>query len=128
MEDEETLSGASDDRIREEFRAQPRTLQQFNENDWIRAPARNYACLVLDGPTVSMLADLSFPYDTRQDWELFHLTMINVVGAWWKATNGSSYRGVGYCAIISLTRFYILATSVGNSGAMEDLCPLESSL
>ena len=128
VEDEETLSGASDDRIREEFRAQLRTLQQLNENDWIRAPARNYACLVLDGPTVSMLADLSFPEDMRQDWELFHPKTIKVVDAWWKVTNGSSYRGVGYCPITSLTRFYMLVTSAANSGAMEDLCPLESSL
>ncbi|GIJ92660.1 hypothetical protein Asppvi_001938 [Aspergillus pseudoviridinutans] len=65
VEDEETLSGASDDRVREEFRAQLRTLQQLNENDWIRAPARNDACLVLDKPTVSMLADLSFPEEHK---------------------------------------------------------------
>ncbi|KAF4153146.1 hypothetical protein CNMCM6936_000976 [Aspergillus lentulus] len=130
VEDDETLSGASDDRVREEFRAQLRTLQQLNENDWIRAPARNYACLVLDKPTVSMLADLSFPEDIRQDWELFHPKTIKVVDAWWKrpATNVSSYRGVGHCPITSLARFYMLVTSAANSGAMEDLCPLESSL
>ena len=63
LEDEETLSGTSDDRIREKFRAQLRTPQQFNENDWIRPPARNYAYLLLDEPTVSVLADLSFPND-----------------------------------------------------------------
>lgn len=33
VEDEEALSGASDDRIREEFRAHLRTLQQLFEND-----------------------------------------------------------------------------------------------
>ncbi|GAQ03709.1 hypothetical protein ALT_1030 [Aspergillus lentulus] len=129
VEDEETLSGASDDRVREEFRAQLRTLQQLNENDWIRAPARNYACLVLDKPTVSMLANLSFPEEIRQDWELFHPKTIKVVDAWWKrATNVSSYRGVGHCPITSLARFYMLVTSTASSGAMEDLCPLESSL
>ena len=63
LEDEETLSGTSDDRIREKFRAQLRTPQQFNENDWIRPPARNYAYLLLDEPTVSVLAALSFPND-----------------------------------------------------------------
>ncbi|ODM19646.1 hypothetical protein SI65_04631 [Aspergillus cristatus] len=93
VEDKEALSGASDDRVRAEFRAQLRTLQQLGENDFIRTPARNYACLVLDKPTVFMLADLSFPDNMRDDWPHFHVKAIRIVDAWWKrpATNVSSY-------------------------------------
>lgn len=128
--DKDILSGASDNRVREEFRAQLRMLQVLDENDWIQLPARNYVCLVLDRSIVLMLADLSFPEDMRQDWMLFSTKTIKVVDAWWKppATNISPYRGVGYCPITSLARFYKLVTSGANSGAMEDLCPLEKSL
>lgn len=130
VEDEEALSGASDDRIREEFRAQLRTLQQLSEDDSIQAPTRNYACLVLDGPTLFMLADVSFPGDVREDWPLFHDKAIKIVDVWWKrpttATDISSYRGVGHCPINSLARFYLLVS--GDSGAMQDLCPLSKAL
>ncbi|RJE19947.1 hypothetical protein PHISCL_07711 [Aspergillus sclerotialis] len=125
--DEENLSGASDDRVREEFRAQLRTLQMLDEEDYIQLPARNYACLVLDRPTVFMLADLSFPEDMEQDYLLFHSTTIKVVDAWWKrpATNISPYRGVGHCPITGLAWFYLSLCTSANSGAMEDIWPLE---
>lgn len=132
VEDEEALSGASDDRIREEFRAQLRTLQQLGDDDCIQTPARNYACLVLDRPTVLMLAEISFPEHVREDWPLFNEKTIEIVDAWWKrpaaAMNFSSYRGVGHCPINSLARFYMLVSGSANSGAMENLCPLTRSL
>lgn len=104
-------------------------LQVLDENGWIRLPARNFACPVLDRSTVFMLADVSFPEDMRQDWTLFSSKTIKVVDAWWKrpATNISSYRGVGHCPITSLSRFYKLVISGADSRAMEDLCPLEKS-
>lgn len=124
VQDEEVLSGASDDHVREEFRAQLRGLQQLGEDEFIRTPARNYACLVLDRSVVFTLADLSFPEDLRDYWPRFHEKTIKIVDAWWKrpATNVSAYRGVGYCPINSLARFYMLISTDANSGAMQDLC------
>lgn len=108
-EDKEALFGGSDDRVREGFRAQLRTLQQLGEDDFIQPPARNYACLVLDRPTLFMLADIFFPKNVRGSWPLFHSKTIKIADARWKrpvaATNVSSYRGVGHCPINSLARF-----------------------
>lgn len=50
VQDEEALSGASDHRIREEFRAHLRGLQQLGDDGVIRGAVRNYACLVLNQP------------------------------------------------------------------------------
>ncbi|RJE16526.1 hypothetical protein PHISCL_11137, partial [Aspergillus sclerotialis] len=49
IQDEDALSNASDDRLRDEFRAQIRGLQlSDNEEDLIHPLARNMACLVFD--------------------------------------------------------------------------------
>lgn len=135
MQDDEVLSRALDDCVREDFRAQLRGLQQLDDNDLIHIPARNDACLVLDRSVVFMLADLSFPEvsfpeDLRDDWSRLRKKMIKVVGAWWKrpATNVFAHRGVGYCPINSLAWFYMLISTDANSGAMQDLCLLDKSL
>ena len=137
--DEEVLSGASDDRVREEFRAHLRMLgmlQWLDEqgsligpHDSIELPARNYACLVFDRSAVFMLADIFFPEDIKEDYTLFERKAIKVVDAWWKrpATNVTSYRGVGRCPITFLPGFYEELTDRANSGAMEDLCDFASS-
>lgn len=130
VQDEEVLSGASDDRVREEFRAQLRGLRQLGGDRIILGPARNYACFVLDRTVVCMLADLSFAEDLREDWPRFHEKTIKLVDAWWErpATNLSDYRGVDYCPIHSLAYFYMDVSTSANSGAMEDLWPLKKSL
>lgn len=130
VQDEEALSGASDDRIREEFRAYLRGLHQLSDDGVIHGAVRNYACLKLNQPVVCMLAGLTFPDDLREDWRLFRENTIKLVDAWWEqpATNISAYRGVDCCPITSLTYFYREVSMGANSGAMQDLWPLKKPL
>lgn len=81
MQDEEALSGASDNRVQEEFRAQPCGLHQLDEDGIIQGAVHNYMCLVLDRAVVYMLADLTFPEDLREDWRRFCEKTIKLVDA-----------------------------------------------
>lgn len=131
IEDQDALDGASDDRIREEFRALIRGFNLCDDEERFVPPARNVACLVLDEATISMLANLSFPEDPMNDCKAFNKMTIKVVDIWWQHSSahpGSSYRGVGDCPIVSLDRLYLMLMSGGNSGAMEDLHPLSVGL
>ncbi|KAL4916355.1 hypothetical protein BDW62DRAFT_202859 [Aspergillus aurantiobrunneus] len=126
VQDEQALAGASDDRGREEFRAQLRGLRQLGEDGVIHGAVRNYSCLVLDRAVVAMLADLTFPADVREDWRCFRAKTVKLVDAWWErpAMNVSAYRGVDYCPIHSLAYFYTEVSTGANSGAMQDSWPL----
>ncbi|KAL4926704.1 uncharacterized protein BDV17DRAFT_150008 [Aspergillus undulatus] len=129
VQDEEALSGASDDRVREEFRALLRGLNLLGEDGRIRGPARNDVCVVIDTATVCMLADLTFSEDLRADYLRLYEKTLKVVDAWWKRpeTNISAYRGVDYCPSTSLGYFYMVLRTRGYSGAMEELWPMKKS-
>lgn len=125
--DKDKLDDASDDRIREEFRAQIRDLRLSDDEDQIVPPARNMACFVLDEEKVVMLADLSLPDDPMQEYELFSQKTVKVLDAYWhrpSTSNGSSYRGMGYCSITSLHWLYTLLTS---GDRIEDFHPLNGT-
>lgn len=130
IEDRDNLDGASDDRIREEFWALIRGLNLCDlcDNKGIFAPpARNVACLVLDEATISTLANLCFPENPMDDYEAFSDVTIKAVDIWCQRSSAnpeSSYRGVGNCPIVALDWLM----SGGNSGAMEDLHPMNVGL
>ncbi|OJJ85527.1 uncharacterized protein ASPGLDRAFT_24548 [Aspergillus glaucus CBS 516.65] len=131
IEDQDALNGASDDRIREEFRALIRSFNLCDDEERFVPPARNVACLVLDEATISMLVNLSFPEDPMDDHKAFSEVTIKVVDIWWQRSSAhpeSSYRGVGDCPIVSLDRLYLMLMSGVNSGAMEDLHPMSVGL
>ncbi|KAJ5974095.1 hypothetical protein N7481_011305 [Penicillium waksmanii] len=138
IQDEQILSGTSDDRIREEFRSQLRTLHSFSDGfPW--PPARNMVCLVLDGETASMLASLEFvevegDRDHLEEYRAFEGKNIKVVDSswscqpleWWPDTNSTharAYRGVDQCPIVFLRDLYFDIT-LGCSDTMRDLYPL----
>lgn len=138
VQDEQIFSGASDDRIREEFRSQLRTLHSFSGGfPW--PPARNMVCLVLEGETASMLASLEFvgvesDRDHLEEYKAFEGKTIKAVdSSWyrqpleWRSDTNSVhervYRGVDQCPIVFLFDLYFDFT-LGSSGAMRDLFPM----
>ncbi|KAL4902356.1 hypothetical protein BDW74DRAFT_180861 [Aspergillus multicolor] len=130
VQHEEALSCASDDRVREEFRAFLRGLNLLDDcavgsMTVLGASMRNYACLVLNRPTICLLADLAFPRELRGDYRIFRKNTIKLVDAWWQrqTANVSAYRGIDFIPINSLANYYGELLSSANGGAMEDLWP-----
>lgn len=148
IQDKDILDGASDDRIREEFRAQISGMKLFNDVGGLcYTPARNMVCLVFDRETIEMLSSLSFPEDVEEDFDKFRKNTVKVLDNCYRGEDGPfygerafpriktasyrvigslvpTYRGVGDCPIASLDRFYMFITSGANPGAMEDMHPI----
>jgi hypothetical protein len=130
IKDQIALAGASDDRIRAEFRAHAynkiHSSQSFDKEDedvCLWSPARNLACLVLDEETINMLAEIALPDDLTYDRLGLKERTIKVVdGFWVRPPPGSKpwepYRGVGHCPLPDLARLYQEGTS-GSSAAVE---------
>lgn len=87
-------------------------------------PARNFQCLVLDANMITALAELTLPENPA---ECRSIVASSARACWNRlsASNETSYREVGYCSILSLPYLYMILTSDANSGAMEDLHPLD---
>lgn len=138
--EDESLESASDDRVREEFRAWMAGLDFTpREGDYaseaflstVHNPSENI-CLVLDEANITMLADLTFgePEDDRKRFEA--MTVRAIDGTWRRPSEAridETYRGVGDVSIIGLAElFEVMASPPGGghsfSGIMSDLHPL----
>ncbi|KAF2723825.1 hypothetical protein K431DRAFT_282519 [Polychaeton citri CBS 116435] len=126
IEDQQELENASDDRIRENFRAFLKNQDLTREEDRFPPQARFNVCLVLDEAKVKMLAGLQFLDEHIQEFIAFRRETVKAIDANWDRSRaaGSSYHGVGNVSINGLQRLYLLITSGANTGAMEDLHPL----
>jgi hypothetical protein len=140
--EDESLENASDDRVREEFRAWMKGLdftpRDGEEDDEPRAllstvynPSENI-CLVLDEARITMLADLAFD-EPKDDLERFEgLTVRAIDGTWRRPAEvraNETYRGVGDVSIVGLAElFEVMASPEGGGhsyhGIMRDLHPL----
>ncbi|KAH0371537.1 hypothetical protein KCU65_g1767, partial [Aureobasidium melanogenum] len=123
IEDQEALDGASDDRIRADFRALVRNKELSDDEDQFLPPARNQVCLVLDAAAMTMLAELKFPGESKDDRAAFGDKKVKAVDIQWNRpqTSTSSYRGIGHLSITALARFYHLITLGPDTGCMEDM-------
>jgi hypothetical protein len=134
VEDEDELAGASDDRIRENFRAMMRDMDLLPEEDsWVPL-ARYFVCLVLDANAVEMLAGIQFPdkdphwVNVGSVWEFdtFSKMTVKAIDANWdREDERDSYRGVGQVSINGLQELYLRITRDACNKAMEDLHPLD---
>lgn len=108
--DQEALDGASDDRVRECFRAHLRGLELWDDPEEFMPPSRNYVCLVLDADKIEMLVNLSFQEDDSQEFFTFRACKLKAIDILWERpeTTRSSYRGVRDLAINSLSRTYLV--------------------
>ncbi|KAH0001708.1 hypothetical protein KCU78_g14742, partial [Aureobasidium melanogenum] len=130
IEEQEALDGASDDRVRAEFRALVRGKELSDDDDQFLPPARNQACLVLDAAAITMLADLKFATELKDDRAAFENMKIRAIDIHWNRpqSTASNYRGIGQLPIDALARFYHLLTSGPDSGYMEGMHPLDGVL
>jgi hypothetical protein len=140
--EDESLEGASDDRVREEFRAWMTglgfTAREEEEDEMsvaflstVHNPSENI-CLVLDEARIIMLADLTFD-DPKDDLDRFEgMTVRAIDGTWRRPAEvkvNETYRGVGDVSIIGLAElFKVMASPEGGGhsyfGIMHDLHPL----
>lgn len=136
------FENASDDRIREEFRAWMKGLGYAVREDekGITALARALStlpisgeniCLALDEARITELANLTMsePRDGLRHFQ--GVTVRAIEGTWWRPAEVESdqtYRGVGDVSITGLAMLYYLIASPVNGysmhGMMHDLHPL----
>lgn len=115
IEDQEALEDASNDRVRECFRAHVRGLELWGEEeegaeiDW-PPPSRNYACLVLDGSKMDMLLNIPDHVDPVEDGHMLDACRLKAIDIFWQRPEKtvSSYRGARDIALLMLPRTYDL--------------------
>lgn len=136
VQDQNALDGASDDRVREEFKSLLRGLNFMNEDDHpVPMLGWTMACLVLDEMAIYMLANLEFGEEgTRRDYKDFQGKSIKIVDVLWvrqptewpdSVPNARPYRGVDECPIVFLGNLYLDLTKSTWSGALRELFPLQ---
>lgn len=119
--DEEALSEASDDRIREEFKAQVRGLKSQCGGRSLSA-GRYGACFVLDEEDIVRLAGLDLPNDPSQDNGFFGDITVKLIDRYWTwRPLGTlfTYKGKRNCSITSLAEVFELLVS--NSLTLEEI-------
>ncbi|KAJ5404502.1 hypothetical protein N7509_004373 [Penicillium cosmopolitanum] len=139
VQDKEVLEGASDDRIREEFKSLLRGLNFMNEED-CPTPMLGWTmvCFVLDEMAITMLANLEFgEEDTMRDYKAFKGKNVKVVDLFWVrqptewpdsvVPNARPYRGADECPIVFLRYLYRRLTKETWGGTLEDLFPLQNT-
>lgn len=133
IQDKEALEGASDDRIREEFKSLLRGLNLMDEKDCPRPMiGSTMACLVLDEKAITMLAGLQFgEEDTMKDYRAFKGKSIKIIDVCWVREptewpddpNARPYRGVDECPIVYLRSLYF---RLNNGSFLDELFPLQN--
>ncbi|KAI7102190.1 hypothetical protein KC365_g5758 [Hortaea werneckii] len=116
IEDQEELEDASDDRLRECFRAHVRGLELWGEEEEEGAekgwppPPRNYACLVLDGSKVDMLLNIPDHVHPVEDGDMLDNCRLKAIDIFWHRPEKTraSYRGARDIALLMLPRTYDL--------------------
>ena len=141
---DESLEGASDDRVREEFRAWMQGLDFTMREDeremyestmllsTLPIPNENI-CLVLDEAKITMLASIVFGEPEYDLERLEGMTVRAIDGTWKRPMEEQfkeTYRGVGDLSITGLATLYELIAcpldgAHSSSGIMHDLHPLQ---
>ncbi|KAG5827501.1 hypothetical protein H9Q74_002445 [Fusarium xylarioides] len=85
IEDKEALENASEDRVREEFRAHLRSLGVLEDDLMFRGigTSRFSACILLDEQTISRLANCSFSLDIEWDESRLARVLVRMVDPKW---------------------------------------------
>lgn len=130
IEDSDALDGASVDRVREEFRAQIKSLRLCEVYyGGFKPPSRNQACFLPEEAAINMLADADcLPDDALEFYQSCYCKTITVVDGFWNREqqgSGETYRGAGQLALSGLVDFYVDLTTSVNAGAMENLHPID---
>nr|POF04288.1 hypothetical protein CFP56_22043 [Quercus suber] len=130
IECRDTLADASNDRVREEFKAVVRSLQLADNEDDFPPPARNSACMTLDYAMVHTLATLDISGDAQQKFVRSRSIKVRLIDINWIRPKseppswthaGPGYRGVMDVSITSLLDVYSNLTH--DQGYLMDLHP-----
>lgn len=137
---DDSLEGASDDRIRAEFRAWMAGLGLTARGDQslplvgvsMSPNPKENICLVLDEASITMLAGLTFTSDLKSDFARFEGMNVRAIDCTWRRPaelkSNDTWRGIGDVSIVGLAvLFEMIAAPVrGHSemGMMHDLHPL----
>ncbi|KAF4460477.1 hypothetical protein FALBO_12740 [Fusarium albosuccineum] len=83
--DKEALENASEDRVREEFRAQLRGLGLSDDEFMTRGigSSRVSACILFDEDVIETLSKASFPDDPKRDLSAFANVLVRIVDPKW---------------------------------------------
>ncbi|KAH8622951.1 hypothetical protein IG631_22107 [Alternaria alternata] len=133
IKDEEEMAGASDHRVRENFRALMGGLDLLLPGRSSRPQCRYSVCLVIDAAAVDMLAGLQFQTDPRKEDRTLEDLTVKAIDANWTSQDarssywegGDMYLGVGQLSINRLQEMYLVITRDACSAAMYDLHPLK---
>ncbi|EWG43580.1 hypothetical protein FVEG_04996 [Fusarium verticillioides 7600] len=118
IEDKEALENASEDRVREEFRAHLRSLGVLEEDLMFRGIgiSRFSACILLDEQTISRLANCSFSLDIERDEPRLADVLVRMIDPKWDYPaepypgelddEDRPYRGGDYCPVTALAELY----------------------
>jgi hypothetical protein len=137
---DDSLEGASDDRIRAEFRAWMAGLGLTARGDespsLVRVSmspnSRENICLALDETGITMLAGLMFTEDLEGDFARFESMNVRATDCTWRrpaeVKSNDTWRGIGDLSIVGLAvLFEMIASPVrgySETGMMHDLHPL----
>lgn len=137
---DDSLEGASDDRIRAEFRAWMAGLGLTARGDQspplvgvsMSPTPKENICLVLDEANITMLAGLTFTGDTKSDSTRFEGMNVRAIDCTWRRPAeleaNDTWRGIGDVSIAGLAVLFemILAPVRGHleTGMMHHLHPL----
>jgi hypothetical protein len=130
--DKEELAGASNDRVRENFRALMYGLDLLTEDRKWLSLCRYFVCLVIDAAAVDTLAGLEFHENPRAEDAMFENLTVTAIDANWDReeeqhfdrAGEKTYYGVGQLGINCLQEMYLRITGDGCNKAMDDLHPL----
>lgn len=137
---DDSLEGASDDRIRAEFRAWMAGLGLTARGDQsprlvgvsMSPTPKENICLVLDEAKITILAGLTFTSDPKSDTARFERMSIRAINCTWQrpaeVEMDDTWRGIGDVPIVGLAvLFEMIASPVRGypeTGMMHDLHPL----
>ncbi|KAF4334731.1 hypothetical protein FBEOM_11443 [Fusarium beomiforme] len=118
IEDKKALENASEDRVREEFRAHLRNLGMLEDDIMFRGigTSRCSACILLDEQTIKKLANISFSLDIERDEHRLCRISLRMIDPKWDYPkepyqeavddDGVPYRGGDDCPVTALAELY----------------------
>jgi hypothetical protein len=117
IQNREALENASEDRVREEFRAQLRGLGMFEDDLMFRGigSSRFSACILFDENIIEKLSKISFSLDVEEDELQFDDVCVRMIDPKWDypahpypntIEDDIPYRGADSCPVTGLAELY----------------------
>ncbi|RGP77346.1 hypothetical protein FLONG3_4532 [Fusarium longipes] len=117
VQNREALENASEDKVREEFRAQLRGLGMLEDDIMFRGigSSRFSACILFDQDTIERLSKISFSLDVEEDEIQFSDVSVRLIDPKWdypaqpypsRIEDDTPYKGADNCPVTDLGELY----------------------